>query len=87
MSNLSERYLVPGENRRVDAEVAQKFRAIVSHAAVALELDKITAAVILIDYGIELLSTNDPPYLPTSAREVSERAIVVNYGGTKCVSS
>jgi hypothetical protein len=79
IDNLTERYLVPGERRVVDAENAAKLRAIVSRAALELGFDKVTSAVVLVDYGVELLATNDPPYPPTSAREVSERAIVVHY--------
>lgn len=80
--NLTERYLVPGERRVVDTEAAEKLRAIVSRAAFELGFDKITSAVVLVDYGIELLATNDPVYPPTLAREVSERAIVVHYAAS-----
>lgn len=79
MPNLTERYLVPGERRVVDAESAQKLRALASRAAAQVGLDKVTAAVVLIDYAVEQLATNRPPYPPTVAREVSERAIVVHY--------
>jgi hypothetical protein len=77
--NLTERYAVPGERRIVDAETAAKLRAIVSRAASELGLDKVTAAVVLADYAVELMAANEPAYEPTSVREVFERAIVVHY--------
>ncbi len=80
MTNLTERYLVPGERRSVDAEVAAKFRAVVSRAARELGCDKVTAAVVLADYAVELLASNRPAYGPAHAREVCERAILVHFG-------
>jgi hypothetical protein len=83
MPNLTERYLVPGERRVVDAEVAAKLRAIASRAALEVGCDKVTAAVVLIDYAVELLASNVPVYGPAEAREALERAIVVHFG--RCI--
>lgn len=80
MPNLTERYLVPGERRVVDAETAAKLRAVVSRVSLEVGCDKITAAVVLADYAVELLASNVPPYGPREAREVFERAIVVHFG-------
>jgi hypothetical protein len=82
MPNLTERYLIPGERRVVDAETAAKLRALASRAALELGLDKVTAAVVLADYAVELLATNDPPYGPAVAREVHERAILVHFAAS-----
>lgn len=80
MPNLTERYLVPGERRVVDGETAAKLRAYASRAALEVGCDKVTAAVVLADYAVELLASNRPPYGPAAAREVCERAIVVHFG-------
>jgi hypothetical protein len=77
--NLTERYLVPGERRVVDANAAHKLRAMTTRAAGDVGLDKVTAAVVLADLAVELLATNSPEYPATVAREVFERAIVVHY--------
>lgn len=82
MPNLTERYLVPGERRVVDAETASKLRAIASNAALRVGCDKVTAAVVLADYAVELLASNRPDYGPAEAREVFERAIVVHFAKT-----
>lgn len=80
MPNLTERYLVPGERRVVDGETAAKLRAIVSRAALEVGCDKVTAAVVLADYAVELMASNQPPYGPAEIREMHERAIVVHLG-------
>lgn len=80
MPNLTERYLVPGERRVVDGETASKLRAFASRAALEVGCDKVTAAVVLVDYAVELLASNDPPYGPPEAREALERAIIVHFG-------
>lgn len=79
VSNLTERYLVPGERRVVDAETAAKLRAHASTAALQIGCDKVTAAVVLADYAVELLASNAPAYGPAEAREMFERAIVVHF--------
>ena len=84
--NLTERYLVPGERRVVDVEAAQKLRARTSRTAAELGLDKVTAAVVLTDYAVELLAGNEPAYGPGVAREVFERAVVVHYASKTLVS-
>lgn len=81
MPNLTERYLVPGERRVVDAVAAQKLRALASKAAATVGMDKVTAAVVLADYAVELLATNDPKYPPGVVREIFERAMIVQFGG------
>lgn len=82
MPNLTERYLVPGERRVVDADTASKLRAHASTAALHVGCDKVTAAVVLADYAVELLASNTPDYGPAEVREVFERAIVVHFAKT-----
>jgi len=80
---LTERYLVPGERRVVDVEAAGRLRVAVSEIAALLGFDKVTAAVVLTDYAVELLAANHPEYGPGTAREVLERAVVVHFGDGK----
>jgi hypothetical protein len=86
MPNLTERYLVPGERRVVDVEAAARLRVLTSMSAERVGMDKVTAAVVLLDYAVELLATNSPAYGPGVAREVAERAIVVHYASKALAS-
>ncbi|MHC4575748.1 MAG: hypothetical protein ACYS76_16790 [Planctomycetota bacterium] len=86
MPNLTERYLVPGERRVVDAVAADRLRGLAMRAAAEVGMDKVTAAVVLLDLAVELLATNSPPYGPGVAREVAERAIVVHWTGGELMS-
>lgn len=75
----SERWLIPGELRGVDPAAAGRLRAEVSRAAAGIGLDKVTAAVVLIELAVELMASNRPPYDPGTAREVLERAVVRHF--------
>jgi hypothetical protein len=80
MASLTERYLVPGERRVVDAEAAARLRALVTRGAAQVGMDKVTAAIVLLDLAVELLANNAPSYPPATVREVTERAIIVHHG-------
>lgn len=82
---LGERYLMPGENRRVDTVAASGLRRHVVAVAAQLGLDKVSAAVVLIDLAVELLRANPAPYAyaPPQVREVLERAVLVHFGGER----
>lgn len=77
----ADRYLVPGENRRVDPEAAARFRAFASRAALELGFDKVTAAIVLQDMALELLASQRPAVAHGRVREAFERSFVVHFAG------